>query len=176
MHVIARRAVLSGLAMSAIGIALTRARPLAAADLAPPKGPVILEVRGQIARTNADRVARFDMAMIEALPSARLSTSTPWTKGVQEFVGVPLRALLDAVGAQGHQVQATAINEYRSVIPLEDAVRDNALIAYRLNGQPMPVREKGPLWLVFPYDSSPRMRTDAMLGRSIWQLKTLQVD
>ncbi len=176
MHVIARRAVLSGLAASVICAVLTRARPPAAADLAQPSGPVILEVRGAITRTNADRAARFDMAMIEALPSARLSTSTPWTKGVQEFVGVPLRTLLEAVGAQGRQLQATAINEYRSVIPLEDAVRDNALVAYRLNGQPMPVRDKGPLWLVFPYDSSPRMRTEAMLGRSIWQLKAIQVD
>ena len=47
---------------------LFAARSVRAASLAAPAGKVLLTVRGKIANTNADGSARFDLAMLDALP------------------------------------------------------------------------------------------------------------
>ena len=143
----------------------------AAAPLPAPTGTVILEVTGAIANTNADGKARFDRAALEAL-----STSTPWTKGVQHFRGFPLPALLKIVGSTGDSIKAIALNDYSAVLPVEDSVAAGAFVAVRANGAAMSVRDRGPLWIVFPYDTDARLTTDAYLNRSVWQIKELVVD
>jgi len=40
----------------------------------------------------------------------------------------------------------------------------------------MHVREKGPLWIVFPYDESSEFRTDYVYSQSVWQLSRLDVE
>lgn len=51
-----------------------------------------------------------------------------------------------------------------------DAQGHGLILAYLLDGQPMSVRDKGPLWLVYPYDASPAFRSEVIYSRSIWQL------
>ena len=53
------------------------------------------------------------------------------------------------------------------------ALLAGAIIAVRQNGRPMSIRDKGPLWIVFPYDADPKLVTDDYLNRSVWQLRTL---
>ena len=36
-------------------------------------------------------------------------------------------------------------------------------------------RDKGPLWIVFPYDSGAEYQTELVFGWSIWQLATLTI-
>ena len=148
----------------------------AAAPLPAPTGTVILEVTGAIANTNADGKARFDRAALEAMATSELSTSTPWTKGVQHFRGFPLSALLKIVGSTGDSIKAIALNDYSAVLPVEDSVAAGAFVAVRANGAAMSVRDRGPLWIVFPYDTDARLTTDAYLNRSVWQIKELVVD
>ncbi len=69
--------------------------PLTAAELAAPKGEVILTIDGSIATSNTAGAADFDIAMLEAMPKATVKTTTPWTEGVTTFEGVPLK---DPVG------------------------------------------------------------------------------
>ena len=40
----------------------------------------------------------------------------------------------------------------------------------------MSVRDKGPLFVVFNYDSAAELRSERYYNRSIWQLRRLQVD
>ena len=44
------------------------------------------------------------------------------------------------------------------------------IIATRINGQAFDLRDRGPLWLVFPYDVDSRFRTEKIFAASIWQL------
>ncbi len=150
--------------------------PAVAGGLPAPAGTVILEISGAIANTNADGKARFDRAALEAMATATLTTSTPWTKGVQQFDGFPLADLLKAVGATGTTIKATALNDYSAILPIEDSVAAGAFMAIRANGAPMSVRDRGPLWIVFPYDTDSRLTTDAYLNRSVWQIKELVVE
>lgn len=158
-----------------LAFAALAALPLAAQDLAAPEGEVILTVSGEISATNAEGAAEFDLAMLEALGTETIETTTIWTEGPQAFEGVSLKALAEAVGMEGATLRATAINDYAVEIPLTDAVEGGPIVAYRMNGAEMSVRDKGPLWIVYPYDASADYRTEVIYSRSIWQLDRIVV-
>lgn len=151
------------------------APPATAAELAAPEGEPILTVSGEIAHMNADGAALFDRAMLAALPVTEITTTTIWTEGAHRFTGVELKALLDAVGARGAALRAVALNDYSVTIPAADAVEGGPIVAYLMDGEEMSVREKGPLWIVYPYDARSEYRTETIYSRSIWQLSRLEI-
>jgi len=148
--------------------------PAAAAALPPPTGPVILTVSGRIAHTNGAGGAAFDRAMLERLGLASLTTSTPWTEGVPTFTGVPLGALLSAVGAAGATLEVIALNDYKAEVPAADAAK-GALLALDMNGAPMRIRDKGPAWLVYPLDQDRSLRSNETKAKMVWQITRIVV-
>lgn len=117
----------------------------------------------------------FDMQELREMPAVTIQTETIWTDGQQTFTGVPLAALTERLGIEEGVIEAMAINAYAVQIPVSDAVDGGPLIAYERNGAEMPVRDKGPLWIVYPYDSKPEYRSEEIYSRSIWQLEKLSV-
>lgn len=167
-----RRAVL-GLVTAGLlgGLCALPARALDA-----PTGKVLLTVRGPIATTNGDAAASFDLAMMQKLPRHSFSTRTPWYPQPHKFSGVLLRDLLAAVGAPASAtIKAVALNDYRVDIPSDDAVRHGAMLAYLLDEQPMAVRDKGPLVIIYPFDDQPELRTAVHYSRAIWQLRSIEL-
>lgn len=148
---------------------------LAGEALAKPSGKVVLLISGGISLKNQGDVAAFDMAMLSGLPQHSFSTHTPWYPGVTKFSGPLLRDVLAAVGARGKLLKAVALNDYKTDIPFDDVSRFNVILATLMNDKPMPVREKGPLFIVYPYDSQEELRSELYYNRSAWQLKSLQV-
>ncbi|MCA8927267.1 MAG: molybdopterin-dependent oxidoreductase [Alphaproteobacteria bacterium] len=138
-------------------------------------GEVLLTINGAIAGGGDDGASTFDRARLEALPRTVFRTTTIWTDGVQTFEGVSLAVLLDAVGAKGTVIRAYALNDYHIDIPVSDAVSGGPIVAYLRNGSPMPRRDKGPLWVVYPYDSNVMYRTESVYARSIWQLDRMEI-
>ena len=146
-----------------------------AAEAPKPTGEVILTVKGAIENQNPAGVYEFDMAMIKALPVVEVDTSSPWTEGVARFKGVALKDVLATVGAKGVVLSAAAINDYAVEIPVVDADVNGAFVAYEMNGAEMSVREKGPLWVLYPFDGKPELKAEEFYARSIWQLKSIEV-
>ncbi|MCX8508022.1 MAG: molybdopterin-dependent oxidoreductase, partial [Rhodobacteraceae bacterium] len=104
-----------------------------------------------------------------------ISTSTIWTDGTHDFTGVPLDVFLQKVGATGTLLHATAINDYTVDVPMSDAMPGGPILAYLMDGKPMSIRDKGPIWLIYPYDSDDRYRSEVIYSRSIWQLDRIEV-
>jgi hypothetical protein len=150
------------------------AQPASAALAAPTAAPV-LSVGGRIQRRNQGERAVFDMPMLEALPQRDIVARTPWYAEPRKFTGPLLRDLLERVAADGRSVRAIALNDYRVDIPVEDARRFDVIIARLLDDRPMPVREKGPLFVMYPFDAHPELRTAIHFSRCIWQLRALEV-
>ncbi|CAG1018162.1 hypothetical protein BURC_02898 [Burkholderiaceae bacterium] len=148
--------------------------PLASA-LEAPAGPVVLTVSGEITIRNTPESAAFDMALLQKLPQRSFSTKTPWYPEPRKFTGVMLRDLLAAVGAKGKSVKAIALNDYRVDFPVDEAVAGDAMVAYLLDDKPMAVRDKGPLAIIFPFDSRRDLRTAINYSRAAWQLKALEL-
>jgi hypothetical protein len=132
-------------------------------------------VSGKIATSNPEGVVQFDRAGLEALGIVAVETSTPWYKGVVRFEGVPLQKLMQSVGASGNRVTAIALNDYASELPIADFAKYNVILALKPDGQYMPVRDKGPLFIVYPYDNAPELRSQKFYSRSVWQLSRLIV-
>ena len=117
----------------------------------------------------------FDIEALQELGGATIQTSTIWTEGVQSFTGVPMKTLVAEFGLTSGSLRASAINDYAIDFPVEDAMKDGPMIAYHRNGKPMTVRDKGPLWIVFPFDSDPKFQTEVVHARSIWQLDRIEI-
>jgi len=172
-HAIRRRAVF-GLA-GAVAIAGATTRPARAAGLAMPQGKVVLSVSGLIKQTNKDGAAELDMAMLEAIGTASFTTSTPWYNAPVTFSGVPLRKLLEFLGATGTTLTVYALNDYKTDIPIADTTTFPVLLATKRDGAYMPVRDKGPLFIVYPYDSDPNLKHQIYYSRSAWQVARMVV-
>ena len=147
-----------------------------AGPLAAPTGKVVLTITGKISETNSPQGAQWDMAMIEKLPQHSFTTLTPWEKQPIQFTGPLLRDVLAAVKAQGSVIRAMALNDFQSTIPVEDALKYDMVMALKMNGQPIPVKTKGPLFIVYPFDAKPELRSAVYYERSPWQLKSLTLE
>ncbi|MFP5399142.1 MAG: hypothetical protein ACLGIT_12530 [Gammaproteobacteria bacterium] len=147
----------------------------ATASLPAPDGAVVLSVGGAVRAPNAGAEAHFDMAMLAALPQHELRVPTPWYDGPRLFTGPLLRDVLDRAGAHGTMLRARALNNYRVDIPVEDVRRWDVVLARLLDGRPMSVREKGPLFVMYPFDRHDELRNGVYYGRCIWQLRSIEV-
>lgn len=138
-------------------------------------GDVILTVIGDIQASEQGDDWEFDLAALQALETVQFETTTIWTEGLQTFEGVPIIELLGHVGAASGVLRSIALNDYAVEIPTSDAVPGGPIIAYLRNGTEMSVRDKGPLWIIYPFDNNPEYKTEEYYSRSIWQLSRIEV-
>ncbi len=148
---------------------------IASGELIQPQGEVLLTITGSQEVTNSEEAAAFDFEMLADLPQTTIETTTIWTDGVQEFTGVLLSDLLDVLCIEDGVLHAMAINDYQVDIPVAAVGQQGPIVAHSQNGRPMSVRDKGPLWIIYPYDSAPEYRTEVVYSRSIWQLDRIRV-
>ena len=134
--------------------------------------PVILTIDGKIA---GGVPLNFTSSQLEALGSASIATSTPWHDGKPAFEGVPMSALLAHVGATGDVAEVLALNNYRTTIPLVDFSDYPVLLALQQDGEYMTVRNKGPLFIIYPFDDFHELRTDLYYSRAAWQVRSITV-
>ena len=90
--------------------------------------------------------------------------SQPWLSeavGTAEWTGTPLAPLLEEAGVMpgsmevvftglDRGVQGDIEHDYARSLPLHEAMRDEMLLAYEVNGQPLPPQHGFPLRLVVP--------------------------
>jgi hypothetical protein len=155
--------------------ASAHAQSLATAALAKPQGAVILTISGSIARTNSPGIALLDAAMIDALPQRTLVTKTPWHEGTMQFTGPLLSDVLALVGAKGEKIKATALNDFSATIPMADMKDHDVVLAHSIDGKRLAVRDKGPLFIIYPFDQKAQLRSSVYYARSVWQLHQLNV-
>lgn len=144
-------------------------------DLPAPKGEVILTIEGAKSNKNGGDKTVFDMELLHSLGETAISTSTVWTDGVHVYSGVSLIELLAALDITEGNLEMLAVNDYLVDVPVSDAVEGGPIIAYAVDGVPMSLRDKGPLWLIYPYDSDVKYRNEEIFARSIWQLNRINI-
>lgn len=160
-----------------ISFGLTVFSSLQAKELSVPTGRVILTVTGAISNTNtANKTAEFDRQMLMDLDVITQQTETPWTEGIDTYKGPLLRSLLAVVGAKSDTLFVQALNDYNAFVPVQDSYDYNLILAMEMNGKPMGVRNKGPLFLLYPFKESPELNNEVIHNRSVWQIKAINVE
>ena len=135
-----------------------------------------LEVRGRVARplelTLADvraRPARTAAVTFECAGNGRAlleprPLSQPWLQeavGTAAWTGTPLAPLLAEAGVDNgaaevvftgldRGIQGDVVHAYERSLPLEEALREEVLLAYAVDGRPLPPQHGFPLRLVVP--------------------------
>lgn len=130
----------------------------------------IIEDDGAVSRS-----IKFDRSRLEALPQQEFATSTIWTVEDHSFSGPSLHDVLVEADVTGTTVHLIAANGYEVRMAWEEIEKTVPIVATRIDGAPYSVRQKGPLWIIFPYDQNPRYRTEAFYALSIWQLTDVRV-
>lgn len=156
-----RRALLQG----AIALAALVVRPAFADE-------PILTVSGDI---GGEARRSFTLADLEAQPRVAFETRTPWHAEVTSFEGVGLDHLLGLVGAKGTKLRFIALNDYVAECDRADIEGRGGILAYRQDGHVMPISDKGPLFVIFPFDSDENLQHQSVYARCVWQLAAIEV-
>lgn len=153
---------------------LLMATPLMA-ELKQPEGSVLLSISGKIRFTNQDGTAVFDLAMLEALQQKTTNTHTPWSEGSNSYSGPLGRALIQAVGAeQASMMKITALNDFSAEVPVSDFMDYDVIFALQKNKRYLRIRDRGPLFTLYPFDAHPELQTAMHYNRSVWQVKAIE--
>ncbi len=118
---------------------------------------------------------KFDRKTLEAFSQRTITTETPWTTGVTTFTGPLLRDVIQEIKIQGENLKCTALNDYSITIPVQDSKIYDVIIAMKRNGEIMSVREKGPLWIIYPWSENSSLWNETYFSRSIWQLRDIEI-
>lgn len=135
-----------------------------------PTGPVILTVTGPDSSE-----ALLDLDMLEGLAQTVTIVETPWYDGSQEFSGPLISDLMAYLDITGSELSFIAQNDYAATMPWSDIESYPVILATRHNGEPMSLRDKGPLFVIYPFDAYPELRNEVTYSRSVWQVKAIRV-
>ena len=138
-------------------------------------GPVVLTITAISSDGTRQTLATFDRETLSNMREYTIATKTPWTDGLVEFSGPLLRDVIAAGGAPAKHLYCKALNDYSADIPVEDALNNQVILAMKMNGTLMSVREKGPLWVIYPWTGNPALWTESHFARSVWQLKEIEL-
>ena len=140
-----------------------------------PTGSTLLTITGAISQFNSKNELLLDRNALLQLPQVTVSTTTLWTDGTSQFTGPLVRDILSAAGNSAKQISAIAANEYAVEIPVGDVQKYQIILALEKDGKILSIREKGPLWVIYPWSDHQELRQDKFYSRSIWQLKRINL-
>lgn len=116
----------------------------------------------------------YSLEELEGLGTQAFETTTSWTDGPQAFEGVLLSDIAGAQGIDNGVVSVAAINGYEAEIPVEEILAYPVLLATRMNGERMAIRDKGPFWVVYPRDDHAEFADEQHNYKWVWQVSSLE--
>jgi hypothetical protein len=118
----------------------------------------------------------YDLRALEALGLSTIATAVPWDSQPRYWEGVSLNRLLVQAQAQGRPVLVKALNDYSAKLPWSDMEQYDPILAWRRDGQPIAVRDKGPLLVIYPFKRFPQLEGHVYTGRSVWHVTEIVVE
>lgn len=111
---------------------------------------------------------------LEKLPVHTITTSTNYTpKDI--FVGVKVSDFIKSYGFAWKNIRAFAWDAYSFTLPIDEAIKYDAIIAYKKSGNYMNVSELGPFAIIYPRDEHPELESLSVDAKTVWQVKMLEI-
>ncbi|GAA3549401.1 molybdopterin-binding protein [Zobellella aerophila] len=140
--------------------------------------PVVLSISGPIIQ-NGRHLERMDytLSQLQALPQVNITTSHFWVQDPHTYSGPALRQLLAPLFAHTTIKTLTlgALNGYSVAVDWAKVTPYDPILAWQDNGYGMSRRDKGPLWLMLPYDRVPVLQQAELIHFMVWQLRNIKV-
>jgi len=134
--------------------------------------PASLTFEGKLAKGRT--VLTF--ADLAAMPQAKMHAKQAIMSTAGDFEGPRLSAILHALGATGNRVKIMAIDDYNVEVGMDEITQYDPIIALRLDGKMLSIRDKGPYWLMWPYEEHPEINNDAGQAKAVWQVASIIVE
>jgi len=124
-----------------------------------------------------EKSATYTLEELLALPQITVVTKNDYVDTAATFQGPRLRAVLEPLNVgPDATLKMVALNDFSSNVPAVDAFGYDVILAVLRDGEPMSVRDKGPIWVIYPMDDHPELQDDSFNGRLVWQLKSIAVE
>lgn len=116
------------------------------------------------------------MDELRELPQVTINVDTEWYEGTRAFSGPLARDVVQMMGkGTGTMAHLTAVNDYAIDVPLSDFEAYDVILALDMDGHALSIRDKGPIWVMYPMNDFPELRDPVTNGKLIWQLVKLEV-
>lgn len=126
--------------------------------------------------TPEDTVA-FSFEDLLDMPQTTVVTKNDYVDHTTTFQGPRLSTLLEHFKIDRTEtLQMVALNDFTAEVPASDAYDYEVILAVLRDGDRMSVRDKGPIWVIYPMDDHPELQDEAYNGRLVWQLKEISVE
>ncbi|GGK41833.1 hypothetical protein [Salinarimonas ramus] len=111
------------------------------------------------------------VARIDALPQHEMPSGMSLDPAGLTFSGALLSDVLVLIGAaDAPSVTLRAVDGYAAVVPREDWERWPLVLATRVDGRPMTLRDRGPARLLYPVNAHPELDERTYIDRSVWMI------
>lgn len=142
----------------------------------PSEDNVMLEVTGNLSPTMDGDTVIIRRGAVEKLPQKSITTTSHITDDPITYSGPLFTDLLNLAGAQGDLVTVVAWDDYLAEIKVEDLNKYGVILATHENGKQLSMEDRGPMYVVFPFSDYPEIRNDLYYNKSVWQIKTIEVE
>ena len=68
-----------------------------------------------------------------------------------------------------------ALNGYAASVPVADAQNLKVLLSIDRDGKPLRVREKGPVFITYPFTEMPELHDEMVYAKSVWMVKSIEI-
>ena len=117
----------------------------------------------------------FSRQMLLQLPQVTVTTKTDWTPR-KAFKGPLVADVLAKAGmcADAKEVLVETLDGYPVKIPVADFRLWHVILAMTADGQALTLRNKGPLWIMYPVDDHPaELDNNVVVSRMAWAVTGL---
>lgn len=118
---------------------------------------------------------RFSLADLEAMGLYRVTTRTFWPNDDGTYEGPLLSEVLKRAGLHdAAAVRIGALDGFSQILPRRDWRTWPILLATRRDGQPLTLRHKGPIRVVYPRDMAPELSDTVYRLRWVWLVESIE--
>lgn len=123
------------------------------------------------------RTASFSRDDLAALPQVKFETKAPWIEEPTTFEGPSIAELVRAFAPDEtfRRIEIVALDGYVAAADIAELVADDAILAVRQGGAFLPVSNKGPALMIFPFDDRPELQDKPHFGLCIWQISQINL-
>lgn len=124
-----------------------------------------------------EKVVEIPLSRIDTLPQIEYVAILPGLDDKPHRARGPLlKDVLELSGFSGKTLLAVGFDRYEAEIPAGDMNDYRVLAAREVDGTVLTLRNKGPLWIVYPSEAHPHLQLNPIYeARSVWQLKEINV-
>lgn len=116
----------------------------------------------------------FSEKQLQELPQHTFKTRHTWAAEAQEFTGPLLADVLKLICPSAQNLYLRSLDQYSVMVNFKKILNYQAILALKINGKTLSIREKGPLWLMIDTDGH-KVPTRSLDNLFVWQLYYIRV-